>query len=130
MSDHPHLVLIRGLPGSGKSTCAKVLVAEGYKHFEADMYFTAPDGTYKYDVRLINEAHEWCQDKAREALSRGERVVVANTFTRFWEMQPYIDMANARDIKYEVRTALGSYQNIHGTPEFVIQKMRDRWQEA
>lgn len=33
------LVLIRGLPGSGKSTMAEVLAQVGYEHFEADMYF-------------------------------------------------------------------------------------------
>jgi adenylate kinase family enzyme len=32
-------VLIRGLPGSGKSTLAREMVAEGFEHFEADIFF-------------------------------------------------------------------------------------------
>ena len=33
------LVLIRGLPGSGKTTMARVLALVGYEHHEADHYF-------------------------------------------------------------------------------------------
>jgi predicted kinase len=33
------LFLLRGLPGSGKSTIAKSLVNKDYCHKEADMYF-------------------------------------------------------------------------------------------
>lgn len=35
------LILLRGLPGSGKSTVADLIGAKGagYAHFEADMYF-------------------------------------------------------------------------------------------
>ncbi len=54
------LVLIRGLPGSGKSTMAKDLATQGYLHFEADMYFEL-DGHYRYDASCIREAHSWCQ---------------------------------------------------------------------
>ena len=39
------LVLVRGLPGSGKSTYARSL---GYPNFEADMFFIK-DGKYVYN---------------------------------------------------------------------------------
>jgi energy-coupling factor transporter ATP-binding protein EcfA2 len=61
------LVLIRGLPGAGKSTMAKVLALVGYEHFEADMFFVK-DGTYCYDRTRIRDAHAWCQNMTREAL--------------------------------------------------------------
>lgn len=44
-ADIGELVLIRGLPGSGKSTMAKVLAQVGYEHYEADMFFER-DGVY------------------------------------------------------------------------------------
>lgn len=81
------LVLIRGLPGSGKSTYARRFYS-GYVHCEADHYFYDKDGVYRYNPDLIRQAHAACQKKAREALRSGKSVVVSNTFVRQWEMLP------------------------------------------
>jgi Tfp pilus assembly pilus retraction ATPase PilT len=43
------LYLVRGIPGSGKSTFAKTLSGE---YYEADMFFMV-DGEYKFDVAKI-----------------------------------------------------------------------------
>jgi tRNA uridine 5-carbamoylmethylation protein Kti12 len=42
------LILLRGLPGSGKTTLAKSLVTKDYCHKEADMYFVDEFGNYKF----------------------------------------------------------------------------------
>jgi adenylate kinase family enzyme len=47
------LIIIRGLPGSGKSTFAKSYF-NGYIHLEADMYFVQPDGSYDWVAEQIN----------------------------------------------------------------------------
>lgn len=86
------LVLIRGLPGNGKSTLAKEMANEGYLHFEADMFFEV-DGRYRYDASKILDAHTWCQKMTRQAIARGEKVVVNNTFTQLREMEPYLAMS-------------------------------------
>jgi len=44
-----YLVIIRGLPGSGKSTFAKKFVEKGFKHYEADMWMVDKDGNYSFD---------------------------------------------------------------------------------
>lgn len=121
------LVLIRGVPGSGKSTLAKQM--KGYQHFEADMFFTDESGVYKYDASRIKQAHEWCQNMTDAALQIGADVVVSNTFTRRFEIQPYIDMANRYGAGLKIITATGDYKNVHGVPDEIIQKMRDRWEE-
>lgn len=54
------LVLIRGLPGSGKSTMARILRQVGYEHFEADIFFE-DRGVYRYDASRVADAHAWCQ---------------------------------------------------------------------
>lgn len=120
------LVLIRGLPGSGKSTIAKML--DGFVHLEADMFFTKEDGEYIYEREKIKEAHEWCQAQALIHLSQGGSVVISNTFTRHSEMAPYIEIADALGIKPSVIVATGRFKNVHSVPDEVVAKMRDRWE--
>jgi len=125
------LFLIRGLPGSGKSTYAKSL-KKGMDcmciHVEADMFFTDVSGNYNYNPEKVVEAHEWCQRVCMDALNIGAAVIVANTFTRIREMQPYMDMATDLGIPYAIVHVIGNFQNIHGVPEEVIEKMRERWE--
>ena len=119
------LYLIRGVPGSGKTTYAKTLgIAD---HYEADMWFDANGG---YDPAKIKLAHEWCQSKATEAMEAGRPCVVSNTFTRLWEMGYYRSVA-AR-LGYAVREVVmrGEWPSVHGVPEDKVRQMRDRFEYA
>jgi shikimate kinase len=58
------LFIVRGLPGSGKSTIAKQL---SYNHFEADQYFER-DGEYNFIPSEIGNAHQWCRHQVRNAM--------------------------------------------------------------
>jgi len=115
------LVVLRGIPGSGKSTIARELYA-GYLHCEADQYFM-DNGVYRFDPTRIKEAHADCQRRVRDGLSGGFNVVVSNTFIKLWELQPYIDMANELKIPAKVFRCGGNYGSVHGVPEAVIQRM-------
>jgi len=119
------LVLVRGLPGSGKSTIAKSL--PGFWHFEADQYFCL--GTcYKFDPKLLPQAHAFCLSAATAKLAEANNVVVANTFTKQWEMQPYIDEAAKYEHEVLIIEALGNFENVHGVPVETINRMRERWE--
>lgn len=125
------LTLIRGLPGSGKTTLAKRLLASGTcmdRHFEADMYFTNEIGEYHFDPLLLADAHEWCQKMTEDALSNGHNAIVSNTFTTKREMQPYLDMANRYGIEPNIILAQGNYGSIHGVPEHTIRHMKNRFE--
>lgn len=124
------LVLIRGLPGSGKSTMAKALHRAGFEWFEADSYHLNDEGDYCYDPANVKAAHEWCQKEAFKALANGKSVVVSNTFTRFFEMEPYFDMAKTFGIEPNILEATGHWPNVHGVPAEVIEKMRQRWETS
>ena len=129
MKSKQQLVLIRGLPGSGKSTLAESMA--GYVHIEADQFFMYR-GKYEFDPSKVKQAHAWCLRKVKTTLARSDfpSVVVANTFTQNWEMQPYFDMVIALDqnIRFSVITALGEFKSIHNVPEDTLQRMRDRWE--
>jgi len=121
---HTELVLIRGLPGSGKSTMASVLASVGYMHYEADQYFVV-DGRYRYDSTRVQEAHAWCKAQTRQALLNGKKVVVSNTFTRLSEMEAYRGMSsNVRVIE-----ARGRWENVHGVPDEMLSRMAQRWEQ-
>jgi predicted kinase len=122
------IVLIRGLPGSGKSTLAREYAARGFVHVEADMFFER-DGRYEYRPDRVRDAHRWCQRQAERALRQGRSVVVANTFVRKWEMQPYLEMAQRHGAEVDVIVATGRWQNVHGVPPEKVAEMAARWEE-
>lgn len=118
-----HLTLVRGLPGSGKTTYA--LGLDGYVHFEADMFFIV-DGQYIYDKSKIKQAHDWCFNSAKAALNKGLNVVVSNTFLKKWEMQRYIDIG----YPFKVVEMQGKWESIHDVPQEVINSMAKVMEEV
>ena len=59
----PKLIIVRGLPGSGKSTIAGELVKAGYTHIEADMFHThSESGAYDFQLERRDEARaQWSE---------------------------------------------------------------------
>lgn len=120
------LVLIRGLPGSGKSTLAKSL--QGFRHLEADQFFMGDDGVYRFDASKLKQAHQACLQQAELSLGCGYSVVVSNTFSRKWEMQPYLDMAKRWSVTPQIVECHGNFGNVHNVPEETISQMKARWE--
>lgn len=119
------LILVRGLPGSGKSTFAKSL---GIAHYEADMFFMQ-NGVYNFNPLRIKDAHNWCKQQVFHELFCNNSVVVSNTFSQIWEMKEYLYMAKELKAEIEVIKMTGNYKNIHGVPAETIEKMRNRWED-
>ena len=123
-----NLILVRGLPGSGKSTYVKNNYSE-FKHFEADMYFTK-NGVYTFDPYKIKDAHDWCFTEVTKNLINGENVAVSNTFTQFWEIQRYYDFCIDNGISMTVIEIYTQFKNIHNVPTVAIQRMKERWEKV
>lgn len=124
------LYLIRGLPGSGKSTFARGMAsALGAPHFEADMYHMV-DGVYMWSANKVAEAHAWCQAETQNAMIAGYLdVIVSNTFTTEKELKPYLQLANMlgyRIVSLIVENRHGN-ESIHNVPEETMQKMQSRF---
>jgi predicted kinase len=125
------LILLRGLPGSGKSTFAKSISNESTGHIESEMFFVK-DGEYKFDGSKIKDAHNWCQDVVEHWMNFNdfETIIVSNTFTQEWEMKPYMDMA--KEWEYQVFSIIVENRhggvNQHGVPDEKLQQMNDRFE--
>lgn len=140
------LYIIRGLPGTGKSTLGKTLA--GSFSFAADDYFMEGD-EYKFDPSKLKQAHEQCQSHVRQALELlvhargllptldgGSHVAVCNTFSKEWEWRPYAEMAKELGVRYYVINLFDNdtpletlfERNVHGVPRHVFKSMYDRWE--
>lgn len=120
------LILIRGLPGSGKSTKAITYDAQ---HIEADMYFVDSAGKYRFDPSKLPLAHAWCQQQAEDWLKQGKDVVVSNTFIKQWEMDFYRKLAVQYQAELIIEVCREQYQNIHGVGAATLKRMKRDWQE-
>ena len=117
--ERPELVLVRGIPGAGKSTYARKL-SNTHVHYESDMFMVNTHGAYDFDASKVAETHKRCFEGVSNALSLGYNVVVSNTFTQRWEMQKYIDL------QYYTRIVVldGGYDSVHNVPKDKVALMK------
>jgi predicted kinase len=127
------LYIVRGIPGSGKSTFAKSL---GGIHIEADQYFVDVNCNYNFDGSKIKLAHEYCKGQTESWMKTDgtqvnvDRIVVSNTFTQEWEFQPYLKLAEKYGYKVFSIVIENRHDGVnqHGVPEDKIQIMKDRFE--
>lgn len=117
--------IIRGLPGTGKST-----LAQSFRcfHIEADM-FHVRNGDYQFDPSKATDAHGFCFKMFSNAIDAGIDVVVSNTFTRKSEFQPYIEYAKVSGYTIDVIVLKDIFGSIHHVPESVMEAMYLRWED-
>jgi predicted kinase len=130
------LTIVRGLPGSGKSTFSN-FIWNDYAICEADKFFYDSEGHYLFEPSKLKQAHEWCREEVEKRMIENQNnpqyypeIVVSNTFTQEWEMQAYLDLAKKYDYKVFsiiVENRHGN-TNIHGVPDDTLKKMKDRFQ--
>src|SRR5882762_3319014 len=103
------VTILRGLPGSFKSTYIKTNIAQPPKSLficSADDFFRQ-GGVYTFDRNKLGEAHRACMKMFVHLVTvdwgfHDMDIVVDNTNTRIDEMLPYVRVAQAYDLPIEV----------------------------
>ena len=128
-----NLILLRGVSGAGKSTVAELFIDATI--ISTDDFFMK-DGKYTFDANSLIENHMKCTAKAEQAMDNAQAVdavhtlVIHNTFTKDWEMQPYLVLADK--YRYMVHTLIvenrhGS-ESIHDVPQPAVDAQRERFE--
>ncbi len=141
------LIIMRGLPGSGKSS-----LAEGIRNVAAnrgarttailstDDYFIEGDGVYRFKPQEIGRAHAFNQKACQTNMEdECELIIIDNTNTQYWEMKPYVRLAQEHGYVIEFQEPKTEWaweveecakRNTHQVPLKSIQQMKDRYQRT
>ena len=136
MAQSKFLVILRGLPGTGKSTYVKKHYDDAYI-CSADSFFVNEEGKYEFVNWKLPQAHQYCFHLFIEAVINGkEMIVIDNTNTCIWEYENYIFLAGK--LGYQTKIVrmhfeksdipLLANRNIHNVPKFVIKQMFERFE--
>lgn len=128
------LTIIRGLPGSGKTSLARALQADAFEHgadippyFEADKWFFECNDCV-FDGSKLGIAHEWCRENCKMAMEAElDHIIVSNTAITQKEWMPYYEMAEEYGYQVQVIDVYGTFKSVHNVPEKTMKKMEERW---
>lgn len=121
------LYIIRGLPGSGKSTLGKQLCGE--HSYQADDFFYVK-GEYRFDGSLLAHAHYHCEQNVSNAMQEGvDKIATCNVFAIQKDVDAYIKLAQEYRYSIQLIECQSNFGSVHNVPQKTIQQMATIWQK-
>lgn len=127
--------IMRGIPGSGKSTIANLLAGEKGIVCSTDFFFTEEDGSYNFDPAKLAMYHKLNLFFFHLALANNVPIVVCdNTNIRHVDYKKYVEIA--REFNYIIKivpvgvsleTAVKWCR--HNVPRETIKQMLSMWED-
>ena len=102
------LVLVRGLPGAGKSTLVHAEYPH-HLHYETDHIFTDCGGRYRFDEQLRGQVMNTVYALVDFALARGENTVVCDVFAQAASVDVYRDLAAYHHARFVVHNPASTW---------------------
>ena len=127
--------IMRGVPGSGKSTIARQLAGENGVIHSTDNYFMV-DGEYRIDPKKLREHHDANHKAFCDSITAGFEIVICdNTNTQPWHFKRYVEFAEKAGYLVAFVTiphpdpVVAAERNTHKVPEYAIRKMIQEWKD-
>ena len=126
------LIILRGLPGAGKTKLAKLLSENNkWPVFSIDSYFTDPlTNEYNFQFDKNHLAYKNCEDQTKTAMeNKTEKIFIDNVFSLDWEIEPYFKLASKYNYNVFVATVENYHlnKNSHGISDEQLQKMATKY---
>lgn len=124
-------VVMRGIPGSGKSTVARML----HEMFGAVIHSTdsyhIKDGVYTYDATKAPEYHHYNLEAFMDSCAAGKSMVIVDN-TNIWphNYEPYVYAAHNSGYKVlQIKLKNAHRVSIHSVPDEVVNRMKDAFRK-
>lgn len=137
------VIIMRGLPGSGKSYHAKELFQEAVDSGKtaiicsADDYFMV-NGVYTFNSSELKNAHQTCRNLFLKHIEEGltDLIIVDNTNTKTWEYLEYLGISIKHpEYSLEIHQMMTPFdvclsRQTHNVPTESLKKMQDRFEKV
>ena len=151
LNSPPVTMILRGIPGSGKSQLSRAVLERlgipesNAEVCSADKFFEVRDPksglliAYNWNMQQLSDAHRWCQHRYEEALTDtgNSLIIIDNVCAKKWTYSEYIKLAKSHggevvilDLRCSNKSDVDicARRNVHGVDSIMCRRMWGQWE--